>query len=251
MRWTTICFDLDNTLFSHEAAFEKAIRYCYKKLREAWQEKGLTVKQVDEESWFKVFKQNSDLYWEQFEQRIVDASTYRRLRYHDTMVNFGLPYSDEEADEFHSLYYEIVYQFSEPFAGLDSLMQRLTSEGVQIGIITNGTVDTQYKKITKLGLNKYIDERFIFISEKLGVSKPDKQIFIHALQVLGADEAKALFVGDSWEHDIVGAIEAGWDAIYLNSRGENPTFQSVKPVATCRSLVEVQAVIYQANHWEG
>lgn len=251
MRWKTICFDLDNTLFSHEAAFEKAIRHCYKKQLEDWQKKGLSFEPVDEDVWFDLFKHNSDLYWDQFENKIIDASTYRRMRYDDTMTAFGLPYCDEEADEFHELYYHIVYQFSEPFEGMEQLFQRLRAEGVKIGIITNGTVDTQYKKVTELSLDEYIEKECIFISEQLGISKPDKQIFSHALEVLDACETGILFVGDSWEHDVVGAIEAGWDAIYLNSRGEKPTDQSVKPVAICRSLLEVCEVIYEANCWEG
>lgn len=251
MRWKTICFDLDNTLFSHEQAFEKAIRHCYKRQLEHWLEKGLEIKAVNEDVWFDVFKQNSDRYWDQFEHQIVDALTYRRLRYYDTMTAFKLPYSDEEADQFHAFYYDIVYQFSKPFAGLESLFKRLISEDIQVGIITNGTVDTQYKKVRELGLDHYIQKEFIFISEQLGIAKPDKRIFSHALQVLGADKAKPLFVGDSWEHDVAGAIESGWDAIYLNSRSKPPTTDSVKPMAICRTLLEVRNIIFRANNWEG
>ena len=252
MRWKTICFDLDNTLFSHEVAFEKAIRYCYQKQLEHWQKSGLAVKQVDEDEWFDSFKHYSDLYWDQFEHQIIDALTYRRMRYHDTMIAFGLPYRDHEADAFHELYYQIVYQFSEPFEGLEPLFKKLKTEGIHIGIITNGTIDTQYQKVTELGLDKYLQKKQIFVSEQLGIAKPDKRIFTYALQRLGVGSAQqTLFIGDSWEHDIVGAILAGWDAIYLNSRREKPSDQSVKPVAICRTLLEVSEVIFQANGWEG
>ncbi|MEB1807631.1 MAG: HAD family hydrolase [Bacillaceae bacterium] len=249
MRWRTICFDLDNTLFSHEDAFEKAICFCFETLQEQWLNDKKIESPVDVATWFKTFKKNCDLYWEQFETKKVTAKTYRRLRYHDTMKKFDLPYSDEEADHFHAHYYEIVDSFSKPFDGLVDLMNELTEKNIKVGIITNGPADTQYRKIDKIGLSSLIDREHIFVSEELGVAKPSRDIFDLAITKLGETNGK-LFIGDSWEHDICGAIDAGWDAIYLNTRGK-PANTGHEPYATCSELAEVLDLIKSDQSMKG
>ncbi|OLO26940.1 hypothetical protein BTR23_21440 [Alkalihalophilus pseudofirmus] len=249
MRWRTICFDLDNTLFSHEEAFEKAICYCLEQQQQRWLETNQLVNKIDISVWFKTFKSYSDIYWKQFETKQIDARTYRRWRYHDTMKQYHLPYSDDEADAFHAHYYEIVSSFSEPFEGLIEIMNELKQRNITVGIITNGTADTQYRKVKKLGLENFICDEHIFVSEELGVAKPNRAIFDLALERLSHSGEK-LFIGDSWEHDICGAIEAGWDAIYLNTRGMPATTEH-QPLATFEKLTEVLNLLKNDQSMKG
>jgi putative hydrolase of the HAD superfamily len=53
----------------------------------------------------------------------------------------------------------------------------------------------------------------------VGVNKPDKAIFEHALKLAGADKQSSLMIGDSIEADIMGALNFGMDAIYFNPMG--------------------------------
>ncbi|MGO4887165.1 HAD family hydrolase [Anaerobacillus sp. MEB173] len=245
MRWNCVFFDLDNTLFSHEEAFEKAIHYCFHKFRNKWN------REVAADDWFPVFKKYSDMYWDLFEKKELSALEYRRLRYQATLKDFAIISSAEEADEFHRLYYDVVDDFSEPYPGLVDLLTALTNVQIPIGIITNGTVDTQYNKIEKLGIQSFFSPNCIFISEEFQVAKPSREIFDLALKTIcNNDNIKPLFVGDSWEHDIIGAINAGWDAIYLNTRNKEPNSQH-RPVAKCRSLKEVAEVLYKENRLKG
>lgn len=245
MRWTTICFDLDNTLFSHEEAFEKAINYC---LRSTIGKKAID-KYIDYSQMFLTFKKYSDQFWADYEHSIITPREYRRKRFLETMKEYGLLFSEKDADEFHELYYNIVDDFSEPFPFLHELMKKITCSGVKIGIITNGTVDTQYNKIEKLELMQWLGNECIFISEELKIWKPDPTIFHTAKARLHSDGG-FLFVGDSWNHDVVGAIEAGWDSIFLNTRNEEPQ-TAHKPFAICFSLEEVAEIIFRENQMEG
>ena len=52
--------------------------------------------------------------------------------------------------------------------------------------------------------------------EVVGVNKPDKAIFQHALDVAGATKETSLMIGDSLEADVYGALNFGMDAIYFN-----------------------------------
>ncbi|WP_051556619.1 HAD family hydrolase [Alkalihalobacterium bogoriense] len=251
MRWKTICFDLDNTLFSHEAAFEKAIKNCYEKTVTLWKKDKQIKHAPSTDEWFFLFKQNSDRFWRQFEQKTIDRRTYRRLRYQQTMLAFNLPYSDTEADQFHEQYNQTVYEFTEPYEGLASLLEFLQENGIKLGIITNGPADTQYEKIKRLGISQYITSEHIFISEQLTVAKPNPAIFNYALtQLQHQPQEGKLYVGDSWEQDIIGARHAGWEAIYMNTRNVDP--HSTEPVvATCHTLTEVKNIIERELNLKG
>ncbi len=69
-------------------------------------------------------------------------------------------------------------------------------------------------KIERTGIGQYFTH--IIISENIGVNKPDKAIFQHALDLAGAEKEESLMIGDSLEADIYGALNFGMDAIYFN-----------------------------------
>lgn len=241
MRWTTICFDLDNTLYSHEKAFEKAILFCFESILKAKKLLG----EADTKQLFTVFKKNCDLYWNDYENGVLTPTEYRRKRFLETTQLFQLPFDAEDADEFHKTYYNVIDVFSEPFPKLHLMMNTLVEAQVKIGIITNGAIDTQYNKIKELNLYEWIPNDAIFISEQLKIAKPNRKIFDIAKQKLDSS-GQYLFVGDSWEHDVVGAIEAGWDSIFLNTREEKKK-TAHRPFEICTSLEGVAEVIFREN----
>ncbi|WP_088102461.1 HAD family hydrolase [Halalkalibacter urbisdiaboli] len=236
MNWKVICFDLDNTLYSHEMAFKNAIEYCYShEVVPYLKEKG--IEEVPFEIWFTAFKKNCDRFWNVYEEGNVDAVTYRRLRYEETMHSFSLPSEDIEADRFHKRYDQIVDTFSEPDEALLPLLTWLKQHNIKTGVISNGAVETQMRKMKKLGLTENIIDGVV-ISAEVGFSKPDPNIFKIMEQELGEKAAECLFIGDTWEQDVIGACNAGWDVVYLNSRKKSPTTND-KPIKICDSLGEV------------
>lgn len=84
----------------------------------------------------------------------------------------------------------------------------------------------------------------IFDSGRLGVEKPDRRIFDHALAATG--QRAGIHIGDSWSADIEGALGAGWRAIWYvghaAGRGDGPDRSSDR-VAVARSAGEVQAAL--------
>ena len=57
---------------------------------------------------------------------------------------------------------------------------------------------------------------FILVSAVVGWEKPGPEIFRLALEQAGAAPHEALFVGDSFEHDVLGALGVGIPAIWLS-----------------------------------
>ncbi len=83
-----------------------------------------------------------------------------------------------------------------------------------IGIVTNGPAEVQREKIRLLNLLDVVD--FVVISGEFGTWKPDLLIFEEALRLGGADAREAVFIGDSIDHDMIGAAQAGIRTVWLD-----------------------------------
>jgi len=75
--------------------------------------------------------------------------------------------------------------------------------GFKTGIISNWDIRLQ-KVLKDMGINKYFD--YIFISCEIGFEKPDTRIFKYALDKTGFLPNNAFHIGDSFNEDVVGAL---------------------------------------------
>ncbi|MBU9712255.1 HAD family hydrolase [Evansella tamaricis] len=234
--WKGICFDLDNTLFDHEEAFERAIHYCYHiYLKDVLINENI----VPFEVFFPLFKKNSDRLWKGLEERRFTKEEYRRARFNETMETLNLPSGMAYADQFHTIYFNVVDEFCEAYPGLPDLFSFLTESKVKLGIVTNGMGDTQYNKLKQIGAEKWIPKKNVIVSEEVGIAKPDKEIFQLAEHQLSLAGEELLYVGDSWQHDVLGAMNAGWDAIFLNTRQEKRSTNH-EPIGEYHTLDQVR-----------
>ena len=81
----------------------------------------------------------------------------------------------------------------------------------ELGIITNGPSVHQWNKVKSLRAERWIPHENIFVSADVGAEKPDRKIFECAERTMGLEEAAIWFVGDSYELDVKGAVNAGWN----------------------------------------
>ena len=88
---------------------------------------------------------------------------------------------------------------------------------VRVAVVTNNTVAEQREKLASFGFAPEIDA--LVTSEEVGAAKPDARIFRAALARIGCDAADAVMVGDSWHHDVLGAVAAGLRAVWFNRHG--------------------------------
>ena len=104
----------------------------------------------------------------------------------------------------------------ELFEGARGLLQALRGR-YRVGILTNGPSDMQWTKLRDLELVDAVDA--IVVAGDLGIFKPDPRPFQQLLEVLDADASDGLFVGDSYEHDIVGARSVGLRTAWVTPDG--------------------------------
>lgn len=120
-----------------------------------------------------------------------------------------------------SLFFNELYdRFAEPdawhlFEDVFPVVHALREKKIRLAIISNW--DERLRKLlTALNLDSYFDP--IIISCEVNAPKPSGRIFEAAATKLGLPPADILHVGDSWEEDIHGAKQAGFQAAWLRRK---------------------------------
>jgi FMN hydrolase / 5-amino-6-(5-phospho-D-ribitylamino)uracil phosphatase len=83
-------------------------------------------------------------------------------------------------------------------------------------------------------------------ANSVGVAKPDKQIFQAAADAAGVALHEMLHVGDDIALDVVGAMDAGMQAVWLNRQGKIWPHEHVQPTLEIASLAELTALLVKA-----
>jgi putative hydrolase of the HAD superfamily len=96
--------------------------------------------------------------------------------------------------------------------GLQGVLDTLAGRGYRMGVVTNGSVLSQSAKIETLGVGRHFST--VVISEAVGMSKPDARIFHLAARNAGVEPRACLFVGDHPHGDVIGARDAGLNAVW-------------------------------------
>lgn len=89
-----------------------------------------------------------------------------------------------------------------------------------LGLITNGPADVQRMEILTLGIGQYFSN--FFIEGEVGFGKPEAEVFRRAAAAVSLDPSQILFVGNSYAHDILPAIAAGWKTAWMRRPSDVP-----------------------------
>jgi putative hydrolase of the HAD superfamily len=124
--------------------------------------------------------------------------------------------------------------------GLVETLRALSTQGIRLGIVTNGAVQRQDAKITHLQIRPYLST--IVISDAAQVKKPDPRIFAQALTEIGCVASQTWFVGDHPHNDVLGATASGMRAIWLTGFHPWPT-EHPEPPWHIHSLCELVEMV--------
>ena len=87
----------------------------------------------------------------------------------------------------------------------------------RIYIASNGATVNAMGRIASTGLDQYLDD--VFISEDLGVAKPDPVFFDICLERIGEPRSLCIMIGDSLSSDMLGAQNASMDSVWFMPSG--------------------------------
>jgi putative hydrolase of the HAD superfamily len=112
-------------------------------------------------------------------------------------------------------YHNVKFALLRLFPETMSTLIHLKSHGYHLGVISNGITIKQYEKLVRLGLHHFFDS--VITSQEAGVEKPDVAIFELAMKTMGCKAENSVMIGNNFNDDIIGAIDAGMSAVYLTS----------------------------------
>jgi len=133
-------------------------------------------------------------------------------------------------------------QHFEMYDDVPDVMRQLAGSGIRIGLISN-THRCLASFQSHFELQGLISATLS--SSDHGLMKPHPSIFTAALGLLGVAPADALMVGDSFTHDVEGALAVGMRAVLLN-RGDAaaPRVAGDHRVPVIRSLRELPPLLF-------
>lgn len=110
-------------------------------------------------------------------------------------------------------------------------VRRVRSAGLVAGVISNSNGSVR-SILEETGLAAHL--HFIIDSSVVGVEKPDPRIFALGLREAGVSAAEAIYVGDLYSVDVLGARGAGLEGILLDPGG----FWGARDCRLARGLAE-------------
>ncbi len=123
-----------------------------------------------------------------------------------------------------------------PFPETEATLRRLLELGTPMHVLS-GNVDYLPILLANLGWTALF--RSVTFTQEVGVQKPDARVFHFALRRADVSSDDAIYVGDSWEADYVGAQNAGMSAVWLNRTGR----PAPGPCREIRSLDELLGLL--------
>ncbi len=201
-RYTTIFWDLDQTLLN----FDRSMEYA---LQEVFMQYGLEINEKIAAR-YAVINQS---YWNRLESGELTKEQVTVGRFQTLFEELGIVHVKPEvlnADYQRALGSVFFYM-----DGARQLVTLLKEKGYRQYVLTNGVNATQANKMKLSGLDKIMDG--VFVSEVIGYPKPMKEYFDACFASLQeAKREECLMVGDSLTSDMRGAQNAGIAACWFN-----------------------------------
>ncbi len=202
-----IFFDLDHTLWDFDKNSKLTFIYLFEKHK----------LDIDVEKFLEGYEVINLKYWKLYREDKInkDDLRFNRLKEALDLINFYA--SDDLIRILSEDYITYLTQYNFLFDGTLEILEYLHPK-YHLHILTNGFTEVQSLKMNKSGITKYF--KTITDAEMVGVKKPNPKIFNFALHKAEALKTNSIMIGDSFEADILGAIDIGLDAIFFNPKNK-------------------------------
>ena len=218
-----LLFDLDNTLLDFS-----------KSSRDALLDVHLHYGIPHTEENLKIYHDINHALWVRVEKGEILPSEVAMTRFGSYFNHFSIEVDSASANAF---YLDAIAHYNHIIPGAIELLEDCRSS-YSIHIITNGLKDVQRKRLKSSGIENLVDH--IFISDEMGVSKPDERYFDHVFKEIPIGKVEdALVIGDGLNSDMEGGINYGIDTCWYNPSSSPSTKEVTYQVKHIRELKEL------------
>ncbi len=201
MKYTTLLFDLDNTLLDFYDAEKTAFLNTCKIFDLDFSEANYTEYRKINKKW-----------WSAYEKGECTKQEITTNRFKDYLEFIG---KTGDPALIHKTYVSSLSLGKKTMDGALEVLKYFKEKGCTILVVTNGVATTQQKRLENQPINEYIDG--VFISDAIGYPKPKKEYFEAVERLSGVIfDSKTIIIGDSLTSDIQGGININIDTCYFN-----------------------------------
>ncbi len=202
-----IFFDLDHTLWD----FERNSRECLVEIHEAF---GLITHGVNTaEEFIEAFLPVNYSLWNLLDTGVISHQELRQRRFGEALAKLNVNIPAEKSLEMNAFFLQSLPSKTHLIEGGKEVLEYLHDK-YALHIISNGFHEVQLRKMKSSGIHDYFRE--IVTNETANARKPDKAIFDYALRAAGAHTSNSVMIGDNFDADIAGSLNAGLPCIYYN-----------------------------------
>lgn len=202
MKYKAILFDNDDTLMDFQTGNKNAIDLLMDELG------------YDHPDRYNQYEKINTQCWKALEKGELNQNQVKYERFKRFLAKYHIEGDYRQvADRFAQL----LGKENTLLPGVEETLKTI-SKKLPIIIITNGITVIQKARFQNSLIKEFAKK--IIISEEVGISKPDPDIFKIALDYIGIKPEEALMVGDGIESDVRGANDANIDVCWMNPTGK-------------------------------
>jgi len=230
-RLRAVLFDIDDTLFSTTDFARRARANAVRAMVAAGLELPEEVVLRELEEVIAEFSSNYDHHFDKLLQRLRPPGLERHSR--PLILAAGV-----------AGYHDTKFRELAPFPDVVPLLRFLREAGLVVGIITHGWSIKQAEKIVRLGLAPFLDTSAIFISDDIGISKPNPKLYQTVLRDLKLEPGEVMYVGDNPEHDVAPPQSIGMLAVWARRAAKHGLEGTgIKPDHVVDDFIELERIL--------
>ena len=160
---------------------------------------------------------------------------------------YGMDVDRETVNEFEKIYRWEQTQIS-PFETVTQILDFCCEKDIPRAVLTNGREKNQRVKAEALDLYRWFPEDRFFASGAIGYQKPEPGAFLYIQEKMNLDPKETWYIGDTYDFDVEGAHNAGWNTIWFNHRQRLcPTQENLADIEV-RSSEELKVTVEKLYH---
>jgi putative hydrolase of the HAD superfamily len=188
-RLRAIFFDLDDTLYSTSEFSDRARKSSIAAMIEAGLGADPEYLMAELEEVVREFSSNYEHHYDKLLLRLP-RRLYRGVN-PAIIIAAGI-----------AAYHDTKFRYLRPFEDAYEVLRALARSALIRGVITAGLEKKQAEKLVRMRLTPLLTPNAIFISDQLGVSKPNEKLYQRACSDLNLKPAETMYVGDNPLTDI-------------------------------------------------